>query len=58
MYIHQWISISPAITTFLEKGAVEIEGKYWLYEQLAVSSIPADLYTDDSAGTLNSDAEE
>ena len=27
-------------------------------EQLAVSSIPADLYTDDSAGTLDSDAEE
>ena len=37
---------------------VEIEGKYWLYEQLAVSSIPADLYTDDGAGTLDSDAEE
>lgn len=27
-------------------------------EQLAVSSIPADLYTNDGAGTLNSDAEE
>ena len=27
-------------------------------EQLAVSSIPADLYTDDGAGTLDSDAEE
>ena len=27
-------------------------------EQLAVSSIPADLYTDDDAGTLDSDAEE
>lgn len=27
-------------------------------EQLAVSSIPADLYIDDSAGTLDSDAEE
>lgn len=26
-------------------------------EQLAVSSIPADLYTDDGAGTLDSDAE-
>ena len=38
--------------------AVEIEGKYWLYEQLAVSSIPAELYTDDGAGTLDSDAEE
>ena len=37
---------------------VEIEGKYWLYEQLAVSSIPAELYTDDGAGTLDSDAEE
>ena len=37
---------------------VEIEGKYWLYEQLALSSIPADLYTDDGAGTLDSDAEE
>ena len=37
---------------------VKIEGKYWLYEQLAVSSIPADLYTDDGAGTLDSNAEE
>ena len=27
-------------------------------EQLAVSSIPADLYTDDGAGTLDSNAEE
>ena len=27
-------------------------------KQLAVSSIPADLYTNDGAGTLDSDAEE
>lgn len=32
MYIHQWISISPAITTFLEKG-----GKF----QFSLKSTPS-----------------
>ena len=50
----------------LNKSDLSAETLEWLEwynslspeEQLAVSSIPADLYTDDGAGTLDSNAEE